>query len=104
MGSIALPRGDTRTGPPQSPARALTHLDDDLVGCHTRHRNAMVYLIFFVALVIVAIGPIWFWARRIEKRIEPPEDRPGHESARYHFDHGAEPPGEAGSGTISGVS
>lgn len=63
----------------------------------------MGYLVLFVALVIVAIGPIWFWARRIEKRIEPP-DRPGHEAERFHFKYGAEPPGGGGSGTISGVS
>ena len=63
----------------------------------------MVYLIFLVVFVIVAIGPIWFWARRIEKRIEPPKDRPGHESERYHLKYGGEPPGLAGSGTISGA-
>lgn len=64
----------------------------------------MAYLVLFLVLVLLAIGPIWYWARRIEKRIGPPEDRPGHESERYRFKYGAEPPGGAGSGTISGAS
>lgn len=50
----------------------------------------MVYVIFVIALAIVAIGLIW--ARRIEKRIEPP-DRPCHEGEHFHFKYGAEPPG-----------
>jgi hypothetical protein len=65
-------------------------------------RNEMVYVIFVIALVVVAIGLIW--ARRIEKRIEPP-DRPGHQAERFHFKYGAEPPGGTpfgGGGTISG--
>ena len=63
----------------------------------------MIYVVLLIAIVIVAIGPIWFWARRIEKRIEPPKD-PGHESERYRFTYGGEPPGAGGSGTISGAS
>lgn len=63
----------------------------------------MVYLILVVVVAVVAVGPIWFWARRIEKRIEPP-DRPGPEDDRFHFKYGSEPPGGGGSGTISGAS
>lgn len=63
----------------------------------------MIYVIIFVLFGVVVIAPIWLWARRIEKRIEPP-DRPGHEQERFHFKYGGEPPGGHGSGTISGAS
>ncbi|HEU4528252.1 MAG TPA: hypothetical protein VFT80_10015 [Actinomycetota bacterium] len=63
----------------------------------------MIYVIIFVLFGVVVIAPIWFWSRRIEKRIEPP-DRPGHEQERFHFKYGGEPPGGHGSGTISGAS
>jgi hypothetical protein len=64
----------------------------------------MVYLIILALFGIVVIAPIWFWARRIEKRIGSPPDRPGHEEERFHFKYGAEPPGSHGSGgTISGA-
>jgi hypothetical protein len=61
----------------------------------------MIYVVFFGCLAILAIGLIW--ARRIEKRIKPPE-RLGHEEERFHFKYGSEPPGAGGSGTISGAS
>jgi hypothetical protein len=57
----------------------------------------MVYVIFFVLLAVAVIGLIW--ARRIEKRIEPP-DRPGHAAERFQFKYGAEPPGSDGGFTI----
>jgi hypothetical protein len=53
----------------------------------------MVYVLFIVAVAVLAIGVIW--ARRIEKRIEPPA-RPGHDEDRFHFKYGVEPPGEGG--------
>jgi hypothetical protein len=55
----------------------------------------MVYVLFFVCLGVVVIGLIW--ARRIEKRIQPP-DHPGHEDERFQFKYGAEPPGYDGGG------
>jgi hypothetical protein len=61
-------------------------------------------IILAVAIVgAVAILPIWLWSRRIEKRTGPPSNTP-RENERFRFTHGAEPPGGAGSGTISGVS
>jgi hypothetical protein len=62
----------------------------------------MVYVIFLVLLAIVAVGPIWLWARRIEKGVEPP-DRPGHEGKRFRFPkYGPIPPpgGKAGGGPM----
>lgn len=63
----------------------------------------MVYVLILILFAIAVIAPIWLWARRIEKRTEPP-DRPGHEGERFHFRFGGEPPGQGGSGTISGAS
>jgi hypothetical protein len=63
----------------------------------------MVYVVILALSAVVVIVPIWLWARRIEKRIEPP-DRPGHEEERFRFKYGGEPPGAHGSGTISGAS
>lgn len=67
----------------------------------------METLLIIVAVAVVgaaAILPIWLWSRRIEKRTSPPSGEPGKEEERFRFTHGAEPPGGAGSGTISGVS
>ena len=55
--------------------------------------KGLVYFLLLVAIPIVAIGPVWLWARRNEKRIGSAEDRPGHESDRFHFKYGGEPPG-----------
>jgi hypothetical protein len=65
--------------------------------------GSLLPIIVLAILVFVAIGPIWFWARRIEKRIGSPPDRPGHEEERFHFKYGAEPPGDGGGGTFTGV-
>ena len=54
---------------------------------------ALVPLLVLAAVCIGAIGPIWWWSRRIEKRIGPPKDRPGHEPERLHFKYGVEPQG-----------
>ncbi|HEU4356074.1 MAG TPA: hypothetical protein VFT27_10840 [Actinomycetota bacterium] len=65
----------------------------------------MVYVLILVVLALVVLAPIWLWARVIEKRIEPPPDRPGHEAERFHFKYGGEPPSQGGiGGTISGAS
>src|SRR5262245_39334360 len=97
VGSIALPRGDTRTGPPQSPVRALTHLDDPARGpdpatsrrptastTAPSHRAGSVadhlrrHLIARVDLrplsLGLAIGATL--AMRIQKRMEPPAKLP----------------------------
>jgi hypothetical protein len=50
---------------------------------------------FVVLAVLVAIlAGFVIWARVIRKRLgTPPPDRPGHETERFHFKYGAEPPG-----------
>jgi hypothetical protein len=59
----------------------------------------MVYVIVIAVFAIVVIAPIWFVSRRIEERIEPPSDRPGHEGKRFHFKYAAKPPGGGGGPT-----
>ena len=56
----------------------------------------MVYVIVIAVFAIIVIAPIWFVSRRIERRIEPAPDRPGHESGRFHFKYPARPPGGGG--------
>lgn len=47
---------------------------------------AAILLVIFVAFVI--------WVRVIKKRLgSPPPDRPGHETERFHFKYGGDPPG-----------
>jgi hypothetical protein len=61
-----------------------------------RERGATKGWAFFVVLIaiaVVAVGPIWLWARHIEKRVGSSPDRPGHEADRFHFKYGGEPPG-----------
>ena len=53
----------------------------------------MVYVIVLAVFAVVVIAPVWFVSRRIERRIEPPPDRPGHEGERFHFKYGGQPPG-----------
>jgi hypothetical protein len=46
------------------------------------------------AIVTVALVAFGIWARRMQKRIgSPPPDRPGHETNRFRFKYGAQPPG-----------
>lgn len=59
----------------------------------------MVYVVVIAVFAIVVIAPIWFVSRRIEKRIEPPPDRPGNEGKRFHFKYAAKPPGGGGGPT-----
>jgi len=47
-------------------------------------------------LVILAatLASFAIWAWLIKRRLgPPPHDRPGHETERYHFKYGGEPPG-----------
>jgi len=66
--------------------------------------GALLPIVVIAILGAVAILPIWFWSRRIERRTAAPSGNPGHEEERFHLKYGAEPPGAGGSGTISGVS
>lgn len=46
------------------------------------------------AILVVALAAYGVWAWKIQKRIgPPPPDHPGHESERFHFKYGAQPPG-----------
>jgi hypothetical protein len=49
-----------------------------------------------LAVVLLAILVAYaFWAWLIKKRIgTPPPDRPGHETERFYFKWGAEPPSD----------
>jgi hypothetical protein len=50
------------------------------------------YIVAGILVVTLAAYGLWAW--RIRKRIgEPPPDRPGHETKRFHFKYGGEPPG-----------
>lgn len=66
--------------------------------------ETLLVIVLVAILGAVAIGPIWLWSRRIERRTAPPSGKHGEEEERFHFKYGAEPPGGMGSGTISGAS
>jgi uncharacterized iron-regulated membrane protein len=47
-----------------------------------------------VAILVAILSAFMIWAWVIKKRVgPPPPDRPGHETERFHFKYGAEPPG-----------
>jgi hypothetical protein len=53
-------------------------------------------IVAYVVLSVLGAALVTYavWAWRIRKALgEPPLDRPGHETERFHFKYGAEPPG-----------
>jgi hypothetical protein len=52
----------------------------------------VAYVVAGISVVAIAAYSAWAW--RVRRRIgEPPPDRPGHESKRFRFKYGAQPPG-----------
>jgi hypothetical protein len=56
-----------------------------------------------LAILVTALAAYAaFWAWRVHERIGPPRpDRPGHETERFQFKYGGEPPGADGGGQPS---
>jgi hypothetical protein len=52
----------------------------------------VAYALAGIATVAIVAYAIWAW--KIGRRIgSPPPDRPGHETKRFRFKYGAQPPG-----------
>jgi hypothetical protein len=63
---------------PASPARSLT----------------VVIQLGILVILAATLASFAIWAWLIKRRLgPPPHDRPGHETERYHFKYGGEPPG-----------
>jgi hypothetical protein len=63
--------------------------------------GVVAYLV--LAILVAAFAAYAAWAWRVGKRIgPPPPDRPGHETKRFHFKYGGEPPGADGGGPGTG--